>query len=78
MWDEENLILVIYVCGVRVKGHVCVVCKMDYDSESDSSWLIQEPKIEGDGYNFDIVNSFMEEELVGDSQIVSWWRKMRR
>ena len=39
---------------------------MDYDSDSDISWLTQSNTLENTQPNFDVGYSFIEEELVGD------------
>ena len=37
-----------------------------YDSDQDISWLTQMPKVDSSEVNFDIVHSFIEEDLVND------------
>ena len=38
----------------------------EFDSDEDISWLTQEPNLQSQQYNFDIVHSFIEEDLVKD------------
>ena len=52
--------LIIYVLCVRVCGCVFYVVRMDFEDEySDSSWLTQEPSLEGTQRVFDITSDFI-------------------
>ena len=43
----------------------------DYDSDNDISWLTQTPRLEYDEPNFDIGCSYVEEEMMENSQEVN-------
>ena len=51
--------------------HVDVQVKMDYESDSDISWLTQSNTVENTQPIFDVGYSFIEEELVGKGDVVS-------
>ena len=44
---------------------------MDYDSDSDISWLTQTPSLENSQPNFDVGYSFVEEDIELDKNVIS-------